>query len=36
MIEHTFIGNWRHVAWPLVLTVVVAGIVAAVAFSPHS
>ena len=36
MIEHTFIGDWRHIAWPLVLTVVVAGVVAAMAFSPQS
>lgn len=36
MIDHTFTGTWRHVARPLVLTVVVAGIVIALAFLPQS
>jgi hypothetical protein len=36
MIDHSFAGDWRHVAWPLVLTVVVAGIVVPMAFSLQS
>jgi hypothetical protein len=31
MIEHTFIGDWRHVAMPLALTIIVVG--AALAFA---
>lgn len=31
MIEHTFHGDWRHVAWPLTLTILVVGSALAVA-----
>ena len=36
MIEHTFIGDWRHVALPLVMTAIVTVVAATMAFSRFS
>jgi hypothetical protein len=36
MIEHSFMGDWRHVALPLVMTAIVAAIGATIAFSRFS
>ena len=33
MVEHTFISDWRHIALPLVLTILVAAVVGTVAFT---
>jgi len=33
MIEQTFIGDWRHVAGPLVMTAVIIVVPATLAFS---
>jgi hypothetical protein len=36
MIEHTFIVDWRHIALPIVLTTMTAGVVGWIAFSTYS
>jgi hypothetical protein len=33
MIEHTFTGDWRHIALPFVMTALVAAVAATMAFS---
>lgn len=36
MIDHTFVAKWRRIAWPSVLTALVAAVAATIAFLPQS